>query len=353
MMDSRAVPTFPFSSSKAQAMLAAEAVRAVVSRALETGAVEAGFVECEGARLAFDVLVPRLTPEPSPEPQARRLLLLVNGYQRTRADFRAFRKRLAVLAPHLVTVSLDNRGCGETVLTDVINHPLTLDRLAQDAGALGAAVASVVTNPSAEANTGGLAPSSAKFAVLGISMGGMVAQILAARCQSVSACVLVSTTAGGHGRIWPDHIDPKEQRAYRQWPTDEAGMKRKMARYFGPRFLARSPLLVDMMVKNMLKAQRGEAVLGGEADSSSGHPNGSRLQFEAAANFDGTGLLADINCPTLVVTGDKDFIIPQENADYLLSRLPQAILVRYAEAGHLVLVEEPERFVVDVANFLG
>ncbi|MCA2960520.1 MAG: alpha/beta fold hydrolase [Silvanigrellales bacterium] len=341
--------------SRASFMLpaaASQAVLSLVERALATHQLETGFLDWEGARIAFDVQVPPLHPMQKDEqvrghgqrPEKRRVLVLVNGYQRTRLDFRAFRKRLATLAPHIVTVSLDNRGCGETLLTDLKTHPLTLERLARDAGALAGAVAAQFD--------------SAGFACLGISMGGMVSQILAARCADVASCVLVSTTAGGHGRIWPDHVDPTERLAYREWPTDEAGMKRKMARYFGARFLARSPLLVDMMVKNMLKAQAEaraaapESARGGEGGAESAH-SGSRLQFEASATFDGTDLLPHIACPTLVVTGDEDFVIPKENASFLLSRLPNASLVDYSGAGHLILVEEPEAFVVDVANFLG
>lgn len=310
----------------------------------------ASVLEWDGARIAYDVECP--TPEP------RTLLLLVNGYQRNRLDFRAFRKRLAAAAPHVATLALDNRGCGETRFVGSAPETLTLERMARDAGALANAFAERM-------GLGG-------FSMLGISMGGMVSQILASHCTAVEKLVLVSTTAGGHGRVWPDHVgrvDPKavgESVTYRPWPTDEEGMRKRMVRYFGPRFRERAPLLIDTMVKNMLKANarkpeggdEGNGERNGEGNAvgtaaESPTERGSRLQFHASASFDGTGLLAHVDAETLVVTGSDDAIIPKENAYFLQAHLPSARLVEYEGVGHLVLIEEPEAFVMDVAGFLG
>jgi pimeloyl-ACP methyl ester carboxylesterase len=209
-------------------------------------------------------------------------------------------------------------------------------------------------------DAGGLARRAAEslglssFTTLGISMGGMIAQVVAARCPGVDGLVLVSTTAGGSGRVWPDHVEAPERLSFREWPTDEAGMRRKMSRYFGRRFLEKSPLLVEMMVKNMLKIHSREP---GTEEPAEGVPSlasvGSRLQFHASAGFDGTSLLTDLHMPVLVVTGDEDVIIPKENAYFLHSRVAGSRLVEYAGAGHLLLVEEPDAFVNDVAGFLG
>ena len=142
--------------------------------------------------------------------------------------------------------------------------------------------------------------------------------------------------------------------AYSAWPTDEPSMRKKMSRYFGPRFLEKSPLMVDMMVKNMLKARKQNEEGGsGAQEGESPAERGSRLQFDASSGFDGTALLPEILVPTLVATGTDDLIIPKENAYFLQSRLARATLKEYAEAGHLLLAEEPEAFVLDVASFLG
>jgi len=281
------------------------------------------FLETAGARIAFDF---------EGSAGSSSLLVLVNGYQRTRLDFRAFRKRLAALAPDIATLALDNRGVGETRLAPGATS-IGMHDMAADAGELAHAFSRKL----------GLEGCS----LLGISMGGMISQTLAAEDSGVKKCVLVSTTAGGGGRVWPAHVtDAEEAQRFRPWPSDEEGMRRRMERYFGPRFLKNSPLLVSMMVKNMLKAYASPASAEGDAGE------GSRLQFQASAGFDGTGLGPHIGCPTLVVTGCEDAIIPKENAYFLASHLPSATLVEYPDVGHLILVEEPEKFVTDVAKFL-
>jgi len=67
--------------------------------------------------------------------------------------------------------------------------------------------------------------------------------------------------------------------------------------------------------------------------------------YPALAGLDHTGVLAPLrHIPTLVLTGDKDKMIPMEHSELLMERLGQskAEFVVVPDAGHLVLLEKPD-----------
>jgi len=122
----------------------------------------------DGAWLAYDV-------EGDGEP-----LLLVMGLSGSRRGWYRLRPRLV---PHCRTIALDNRGTGDS---DRVTGPLTTEHLVGDA----LAVLDAAGVDSAH--------------VLGVSMGGMVAQHLALdHRERVRSLVLGCTTAGGRGSpLW-------------------------------------------------------------------------------------------------------------------------------------------------------
>jgi pimeloyl-ACP methyl ester carboxylesterase len=64
--------------------------------------------------------------------------------------------------------------------------------------------------------------------------------------------------------------------------------------------------------------------------------------YPALAGLDETGSLEPLRrVPTLVLTGDKDKMIPMEHSELLIERLPDAEYVVVPDAGHLVLLEKP------------
>ena len=278
------------------------------------------YVEHDGARLAFDFEAPR------DGQQANQLLVLVNGFARPRSDFRAFRKRIHAQMPNLATLALDNRGAGES---EGGIEGLSVERMAEDAAFLAQAHAAALSLQG--------------YHALGISMGGMICQNWASRDSQVNGLILVSTTAGGDARVWPEGVEPMKlkSKAFEPWPQDVEAMQRRMSRYFGPKFRKSSPLLIEMMVKNMLNA------------NAEAHAQGrSRAQYDATIAYDGVLSLARVSSPTLVLTGSEDEIIPPGNADALCRLIPQAKKVVFPEMGHLLLVEDPENFVAQVRTFL-
>jgi pimeloyl-ACP methyl ester carboxylesterase len=65
--------------------------------------------------------------------------------------------------------------------------------------------------------------------------------------------------------------------------------------------------------------------------------------YPAIAGLDHTGSLEPLRqIPTLVLTGDKDKLIPKEHSERLVELLPEAEFVVVPDSGHMVLLEKPE-----------
>ena len=278
------------------------------------------FFEFEGARIAFDF-------QPS-SAQCNQFLVLINGFQRNHLDFRAFRKKIHNLNPNLATLALDNRYCGQTIVIDNAQE-LTVFRMAKDAAALAAYYCRTL-----ELNA---------FSALGISMGGMIAQTLAAHCAQVDALFLVSTTAGGQSRVWPQGVERSGAMQFKDYYVSLDSTKNYMKNYFGERFLKNSPLLFEMMCKTLVKNREkvGDSILGA-----------AQMQLKAASNFDGESVLPKIFAKTLIITGDSDAVVPIDNSYYLKDHIKNASLIVYKDIGHLILIEEPDLFVSDICTFL-
>jgi proline iminopeptidase len=73
---------------------------------------------------------------------------------------------------------------------------------------------------------------------------------------------------------------------------------------------------------------------------------------ENKRHYDVSQRLADIAVPTLVIVGKHDWITPVAAAEELARGIPQAELVVFENSGHSPQLEENERFVKVVRNFL-
>ncbi|MBK7758210.1 MAG: alpha/beta fold hydrolase [Deltaproteobacteria bacterium] len=156
------------------------------------------------------------------------------------------------------------------------------------------------------------------FAVIGWSLGGMVAQRLAARHpERVRALVLVNTTA----RLDEDDSATRGVELLSGLVADfERGLLP-----FGPA---------------TQRAMRAQLEQGGQAGPSSllMHYASETLRFDARAEL---GL---IRAPTLIIQGAKDSLTPPSLGRLLYERIPGARYVELREGGHYVPLQHPERF---------
>lgn len=75
--------------------------------------------------------------------------------------------------------------------------------------------------------------------------------------------------------------------------------------------------------------------------------------YVACDGFDIMDRLAEIRQPALVLTGTEDTMTPPKYARYLAEHLPNATLRLVEEAGHMVMVEQPDAVTTALREFLG
>ncbi len=215
---------------------------------------------------------------------------------------------LEPLREHFELIVYDHRGVGSSTRLD---GRITIVQMAEDAAAL----LSALELDSAH--------------VLGISMGGMIAQELAlARPEMVRTLALGCTYCGGEGsslsspevtqRLGEAMMSGDRRRALRAgWEVNiSPGMVDDAEAY--ARFLA-------------IAEQRAVALPVVMA------------QMRAIAEHDTRARLGAIEMPTLVVHGTEDQLLPVANARLIASLIPGSELEILDGVGHLFFWERPQR----------
>ena len=219
------------------------------------------------------------------------------------------------LARHYRVILLDNRGTGKTVVNNALVH-----RVAVMAGDI-AAVLDAAGEKSAH--------------VMGMSMGGMIAQEFAlnhpARLRSL---ILAATNCGGYFAV---QAEPKV------WGLlfSKAGMTPEDA------LLAMAP---HTYAKDTPPELIGEDHHVRIAHYPSRH--GYQAQLHGLIGWTAYPRLPTLRCPTLVLHGDEDRLIPPANGDLLAKRIPAAQLVRFKQASHWLHTDQLEQTVASVHGFL-
>jgi len=221
---------------------------------------------------------------------------------------------LAPLAERYRVLAFDNRGIGASSVPD---GPYSARTMAEDAVAV------------LEAAGVGRAH------VVGTSLGGMVAQALAADFpERVDRLVLACTTPGGpHAVPFPEATRRLLEQAQSLEPL----------------------VALRRFVENALAPDPPEALVDEIVALRVAHPPdpaGWQAQAAAAASFDGWERLPEIAAPTLVLHGDLDQVVDPGNAPLLARRIPDARLETFPGCGHLFFWERPARVAAVVGEFL-
>jgi 3-oxoadipate enol-lactonase len=207
------------------------------------------------------------------------------------------------LAERFKVLTPDSRGHGTSAWD---GHEFTVTDLAADAAAL---IESLDAGPAH---------------VIGLSMGGCTAILLAAdRPDLVDRLVLANTTAsyGPHrirswaGRAHTAELTPRAQ----QLPFQRE-------RWFSPAFQRSRPHEVDRVSRIFA------------ATDSRAHAATCR----ALGRFEAANRLADVRAPTLVLVGADDFATPPEMAAHLAAGIDGARLRVLEATRHLSLIERPD-----------
>ena len=78
----------------------------------------------------------------------------------------------------------------------------------------------------------------------------------------------------------------------------------------------------------------------------------SMLKLLSSGEKADTTLITKITCPTLIIWGRQDNIVPVEHANRFKRDLPNSQLIIYEDCGHVPMLEHPDRVAKDVDVFL-
>lgn len=238
--------------------------------------------------------------------------VLVMGLGGRSADWgAAFPAELARLGR---VVLLDNRGTGASSQPST---PWSMEDMAAD-------VVAVMDSLELE-----------RARVLGLSMGGMIAQELAlAHPERVERVALMSTHAGGPQPPRPPEI--LEIFMPPRGTSMEALTRQAMRLITGPGFAEAHPELVEELVRRALAEPTPKRTF--------------LAQVQAILGSDRRQRLRGLRTPALVLHGTEDTLIPVESGRELARAIPGARLVELPGCGHLPHLERPREVLAELAR---
>jgi 3-oxoadipate enol-lactonase len=168
--------------------------------------------------------------------------------------------------------------------------------------------------------------------VFGLSLGGLVAQLLAASApERVAALCLCATGLDiGAPELWNERIAVVRARGLRPF-ADSA-----LERWFSPAFRRQHAALVRGY-RTMLEQNSGDGYI---------------AALEALRDADLAPYAARVTAPTLVLAGEADVSTPPARVQRLASALAHARYHSVPTAGHFVPVEQPAAVAELLAGFL-
>ena len=221
----------------------------------------------------------------------------------------------AILKQRFTVLRYDHRGHGQSAAPD---GPYTMDMLADDAAAL------------IKAQAGG------PVHFVGLSMGGMTAQSLAARYPLLVNSITIANAANYYNdavrAMWHARMATVEAQGV------GAIAEGAIQRWFTPEFCADTAGGGAALVADL--RQRLEKMAAAPYVAS----------CAAVAGMDFRSSNAGITCPALVIAGTRDEATPPALSEAIVSSLPGAKLATLP-AAHLSAVEQPAAFAALVEEF--
>ena len=242
-------------------------------------------------------------------------LMLISGYSMTKEDWGGV---FDALAANFRVIAFDNRGVGGF---EPAGAAFSIADMAADTIRL-----------MDELNI-------EKAHIMGISMGGLIAQTLCIEYpERVIKAVLGCTTHGGREAVPGDKtaMQALASSADPSKPRDDV-IQALLPYFFHDNSTAPLAEAIDVFLETYLRDIPRAGLQG---------------QLGALSVFNSKPRLAEIDCPVLVITGTEDAIIPPENSDRLAAAIHRAELVKIENTGHLFLLEKPQQVVSEVVKFI-
>jgi 3-oxoadipate enol-lactonase len=206
------------------------------------------------------------------------------------------------------TIVYDHRDAGDSTRT---GRPFTIADLAEDAAGLLAA----------------LDLDSAH--VMGISMGGMIAQELTlAHPDRLRSLTLGCTYCGGEGSVLASESVMQKLAEAMVSGDRERAIRASWEVNVSPSFAANEDAWVRFRATGMRYGLPVEVIM---------------RQMQAIAGHDTSTRLPGVGAPTLVVHGTLDELLPVRNGHMIAALVPDSRLEIFEGVGHMFFLEQPER----------
>jgi 3-oxoadipate enol-lactonase len=170
-----------------------------------------------------------------------------------------------------------------------------------------------------------------KVHLVGLSIGGMIAQSVAATApQRFLSLVLCATSSESVPAIWEQRLDIARRCGFGELiePT--------LLRWFTPETHKREPELIAS-TRRMISETSTSGYVGSAA---------------ALRDMNLMSLLAQITAPTLLVAGQNDESTPVAGMEAMCRAIPDARLVALPGAAHLLALERPKELIGLIGGFL-
>lgn len=241
-------------------------------------------------------------------------LVLISGFG---ADHLAWLSVIEALAKHYQTIIFDNRGAG---LTDVPDYPYTINMMAKDVIALLDHLA--IT----------------KAHVIGHSMGGMIAQMIAYNYNDRLEKLVLMNSSAKLNLVTKTAFECN-RKLFEKGLSAKIIFENFIPWGFSSNFLEQEDNLTLLL----------EFIRNRPATMSY---TGFTQQFNAIKQFDSRDMLNNIQTKTLVLASEKDIITPPDESYILTKEIANSQLSLLLGVGHIPQVECPERFLDVILNFL-
>ena len=233
-------------------------------------------------------------------------LILIMGLRR---NVEWWYHQIPSLSEHFRVIAFDNRGAGRSD-KPVMEYSIGL--FADDTAALMEAL------------------DISDAYILGVSMGGYIAQELAIKYpDKVRKMILGCTSCGGERAVLMSEDRMQKFTANAGLQPEEI-LRKDMDIYFSDSFVNQNPEKIEEFIQISLRYYQP--------------PDAFERQFDACLRHDTGDRLKNITKPTLIMTGDDDPLVPPANSEILQTLIPDSKLSTYPGGRHCFFIEAAEWF---------
>jgi 3-oxoadipate enol-lactonase len=232
------------------------------------------------------------------------------------SDISSWSMQVPSFSLNFMTVCLDNRGTGKT---DAPDHPYSIEMMAEDTAKLLDIIGIEGSN------------------LVGFGMGGRIAVEMAIKHPMKVKSLVVCSTAPKATPFEKDLL---------------LLMKSSIKNGIGRIELAKNEVNWTHSPCFFEDERVAEAIARVRMFNMSGTTDQSLMrQIEAVLDYDVESRLGQVKCPTLVIAGSRDRLIPPEFQRRMADAIPRASFLTL-DAAHMVLTEAAKDFNINALGFL-